>query len=386
MHHPRISKGVGMVRIRLLAYDPIVGLDLFMNEMRNTLSNYMYQMDQEMDEETKMLASWYFKGWRKGTPSVLQKFRAAAEPAHREYRRRYHAQNDFSKSDFIEDVSDALAMSRKPLRIEITDRNDFIWSDTRATKSNLLNVISEPRATTWRGLNARCDSISRDYAWMIPLMLMDFAASRVRIADLHFDTSTTTLPENLFPMEAYSGGMKEAMQNLRSFTYRNEDIIDTMKPGPKWTSVLHNCLPAASLRDLVLRRVRLEPMSQCRNLTRVSLTEVEFRVERLALLLEPLEPHTVDISLNECVLYDNDGDDDDSWADALDLLRSKQRWTRLNSPKGWDIVCMSRENINYLFVHLEDWHGGASKAEQYIRGGLDVNPVRQHLDRSSFNN
>lgn len=390
MHHPTIGKGVGMIRIRLLAYDPIVDLNLFMDEMINTLHSYTRQMHQQMDRETKRLASWYSEAWPIRVRSVVRKFRAAAEPAHREHRRRYRAQHDLSKSDFIKNVCGALAMSRKPLRIEFTDRNDFIWSDTLATKENLLDVISEPRPSSWRELNARCYNTSRDYAWMIPLMLIRFSMSRVRIADLHFDTTTTMFPEKVFPAELYSGGIKEAMQNLRRFTWHNDEIWDTSTVGPEWRLVLYNCLPAASLRDLVLRRVMLKPMSQFSNLTRISLTEVEFSVERFALLLKPLKPHTVDIILNNCFL-DEDAENDNFfnegenwWADVLDLLRSKQRWTRLYSPHGFDIDNMSRENINYLFGHLKDWHGGASKAEQYILGLLDVNPIRQHLDYSSL--
>lgn len=386
MRHPRIGKGVGMVRIRLLSYDPILGLNLYADEMGRRLRCYTSQVEQAMDQETRMLASWYLLGLRLGTPSVLRKFRAAAEAPHREYRRRYQAQHDLDDGEFIGDVSDALSMSRKPLRIEFTDRDDFIWSDTVATKDNLLDVISQPRASTWKGLQTRDPNTARDYAWMIPLMLIDFSGTRVRIGDLHFDTTTTALPERVFLTEfkLFSGELKAAMQNLRSFTFHNDDLRDTGRERPEWRSALYNCLPPASLRDLVLRRVRLEPMSQCSNLTRISLTQVEFHVARFALFLKPLERHAVDISLTECFLYDDDGDDD-SWADVLDLLRSKQRRTRLNWPKGWDIDNMSKENINYLFVHLEDWYEGASKAEQYIRGSLDVNPIRQHLDHSSLN-
>lgn len=40
---------------------------------------------------------------------------------------------------------------------------------------------------------------------------------------------------------------------------------------------------------------------------------------------------------------------------------------------------VSPETMNYLFVHLDDWHEGASKAEQYIQRLWDANPIRQNV-------
>lgn len=386
MHHPTIGKGVVMIRLRLSAYDWFMcpSPEVYVNKMMSHSRRYMHHMDREV----AYLADWYLQAWPIGVRSVVRKLRAAAEPAYWEYRRRCSVQRDISTQWFIKGVADALAMSRKPLRLQITDRNDFlcsyIKSVSRATKDNLRAVILRPQASTWLEIEARCPHVSRDYAFMIPLMLAGFAESRVRIADLHFDITKTPVPNQVMspvlgqvtPVEVNSGTMKLAVQDLRSFTYDND--FDT-HGRPEWRSVLYNCLPPASLRDLVLRRVKLEPMSKCGNLTRIILTEVEFDVKTLAALLEPLKPHTVDISLNECFFDDNN--DESSWADVLDLLRSKQRLTRLDSPLGWSIDdILSPENYNYLFVHLKDWHGGASKAEQYIRGSLDANPVRQHLN------
>lgn len=377
MSHPTIGRGVGTVRIRLAAYDWNLYKrpDRYVEEMRSHLACYMYHMDGHMG----MLATWYALGWELRTKSVVRKFRAAADTGHQEYKRRFEEQYELPNHRFINWVSHALGKSRKPLSIEITDRNDFMWSHSqsvyRATQDNLLAVIARPRPSTWQDLVARCHKTSRDNAWMIPVMLEGFADSGVPMAGLHFDLTRTMA--QVMPVKMDSGVIKAAVRDLRNFTYHNDHIPETMRAGPEWRSVLYKCLPPASLRDLMLRRVRLEPMSQCPSLTRITLKEVEFDLARLIHFLEPLEPHAVDITLDECFLNNIN---DDSWADVLDVLRSKQRWTRLDSPSGLDLDGMSPENHNYLFVHLEDWYGGASKAEQYIRGSLDVNPVRQHHD------
>lgn len=378
MHHPTFGKGVSMVRIRLPVYEsPLdLTLDKYAWEVRRNLIQFQYEMDPEL----RKLAEYYTDPGQR-SPREERRFYAAIEPAHQEYGRRYQAQFEFLKRRFINGVANALAMSRRPLRIEITDRYDFMWSYRQsvyqATRENLLDVVSRPRPSSWVELDHRSLSRSRDYAWLIPPILAAFASDAIRIDDLHLDITESTAFYPATSAEPMSRGMRYAMRNLQRFTYLGGTHPSTFifGPGwmPEWRTVLYNCLPPESLRDLVLRRVELEPSAQWRSLTRISLEEVRLDVKRLALLLDPLESHKVDIHLDRCYLSNG------SWADVLDLLREKQRLARLDWPADLEMnTWVPCESISYLFSHLEDGHGGVSRAEQYIRGWLDINPVREH--------
>lgn len=379
MHHPTFGKGVSMVRIRLPVYE--LALDLSLDEyawqVRRNLSHFQYGMDPEV----RKLAEYYSDP--PCSPREERRFYAAIEPAHREYGRRYQAQFEFMKLRFINGVANALAMSRRPLRIEITDRYDFMWSYQqtvyRATRENLLDVVSRPRPSTWEELRHRSPPISRSYAWLIPPILAAFESDAIRIDDLHLDITETTAFHPVTSAKPMSREMRYAMRNLRRFTYLGgtspRDFIFGPGGMPEWRTVLYNCLPPESLRDLVLRRVQLEPSTEWRSLSRISLKEVRLDIKRLALLLDPLESHTVDIHLDRCYLSNG------SWADVLDLLREKQRLARLDWPTSLEMyLVVPHESLSYVFSHLEDGHEGVSRAEQYIRGWLDTNPVRQHID------
>lgn len=386
MRHPTIVKGVRMVKIRLLVYDWVLHIsrEQYNSEMRGRLHSY----GRSMDRAVSLLADRHDdRGQRVNFPT-LEQLDAASESAHQQYRRRYLAQSQFSKRQFVEDVSKALEMSKRPLRIEITDRNDFEWSrlqsTCRASKENQLDLFLRPQASTWQELHVRWPYISRDLAWMIPPMLEHFGNKEIRIGELHFD-----ITRNEPSVQQISPAVEKALEEVRKFSYRGHVIPMVGGNGPKWRRMLYDCLPPESLQEVALRRVELEPSPQWRSLTRVVLIDVKVDVKRLTLLLKPLRRHSVDIRLVDCVCTGG------SWADILDLLRKEQRWARLDWPKGVvlfddkskEIIVdddVSPETMNYLFVHLDDWHGGASKAEQYIQGRWDANPIRQHVRMDMF--
>lgn len=205
---------------------------------------------------------------------------------------------------------------------------------------------------------------------MVPKLLAAFRAD-VRIEDLHFNI-TKTPSFDMVTTDKPTQAMRCAIRSLRKLIYLSGTSPGPPGTGPQWRRALYDFLAPESLRDLTLRRVTLEPSGQWRNLARISLIQVVFDFESLVLLLEPLKPHTVDIHLDKSYLHHGG-----SWANVLDLLGEKQRMARLDSPRDLQLDdTVSQENINYLFGHLEDWYGGASKAEQYIRGWWDANLVR----------
>lgn len=385
MRHPTIVQGVRMVRIRLLPYDWILHMsqDQYKSEMRGRLQSYRRSMDRAVNK----LAARYDWGQRIQFP-LLEHVDAASEWAHQEYRRRYLAQSSFSKLQFIEDVAKALKMSKRPLRIEVTDCNDFRWSrlqsTCRASKENQLNEFLRPQASTWEELHARGPHMSRNFAWMIPQMLAHFGNKEVRIGELHFDITRTARSVQVIPAHPISPAIEKALQGVRKFSFQSHNVSWDFGDGPEWRNVLYDRLSPKSLQELVLRRVELDPSPQWRSLTQIVLDDVELDFKRLELLLKPFKRHSVEIHLADCFLTGG------SWADVLDLLRERQCRARLYWPKGvfdfdndsnWVFTddFVSPETMNYLFVHLNDWYGGASKVEQYIQRWWDANPIRQHV-------
>lgn len=375
MKHPTIRKGVSMVRIRLPVYERL--LNSYIDKYAIKVMRYLHCYKNGMKPGVRTLANKYPLDPQQYLPREAQEFRAAIEPGHREYKRRYQEQYFLSKSRFIEGVFDALQMSGRPLRIEITDRNDFLWSYRqsahRARKHNLLDVISRLPASTWEEADIRWPALYWSHSGMIPKLLGAFTAD-VPIEDLHFDI-TKTPSFHRVKIDRPRETPRCAIRNLRRLTYLNGTPPGAPGTGPQLMTAFYDFLAPESLRDLTLQRVELEPSDQWRSLTRISLIQVAFDFESLVLLLEPLKPHAVDIRLDECYLHHGG-----SWADVLDLFKDKQRRARLDSPRDLQLDdTVSQETIKYIFGHLEDWHGGASRAEQYIRGWSDANPVRQHI-------
>lgn len=385
MRHPIIVKGVRMVRIRLTVYDWIlyISQDQHKTEMVGRLQSYRRAMDRAVNN----LAARYDGGQRIHFPPLEQVY-AANWRAHGEYRRRYMAQASFPKLQFIEDVAQALKMSKRPLRIEFTDCNDLRWSrlqaTCRASKENQLAEFLRPQASTWEELHARYPHMSRNFGYMIPLLLSSFGHNEIRIGELHFDITRTARSVHVTRKQPICSAIEKALQEVRKFSFQSHNGSWDFGDGPEWKTVLYDRLPPKSLRELELWHVELDPSPHWRSLTLIVLVGVVLDFKRLKLLLEPLERHSVEIHLADCFLTDG------SWADVLDLLRERQCRARLYRPRGivlsdkvsdWvasdDVV--SPETMNYLFVHLPDWYGGASKAEQYIVRLWDANPIRQNV-------
>lgn len=374
MEQPAICKGVRMIRIRLLAYDPFLHRNQFayVHEMVRHLELY----SPLMKKDARLLANYYVEAWRTGRWTGIRHLFAGLGIHHQLYSLRYCEQHFVSQQKFLAVVLNALQRSKQKLRIEITDCNDFgrQYQQTirRATIYNLLSTIARPRGSTWLQLHRFHPHAPRSFEWMIPSLLAAFNDPSIHISELHFEITRTRRPQPMAFSEEMSRSIQLALQDLQKFKYTSHAYPGNRLPEPDMKCQLYSCLPPKSLKELCLRRVELEPQRQWSNLQKIALMEVQFDVERLASLLQPIEPHTAAIRLRKCRLSEG------SWADVIDLLRSKQREAVLISPMGQEVIWMSPENRNYLFVHLADWHDGNSKAEQYIRGWIDDNPIRQH--------
>jgi hypothetical protein len=68
-----------------------------------------------------------------------------------------------------------------------------------------------------------------------------------------------------------------------------------------------------------------------------------------------------------------------NWADGLDLLRKGAvKYCNLKHPAGGECEVLSEEKYKAIFANptLQGFYDETSKAEDYIRGYIDQNPLR----------
>lgn len=396
MEHPTIGKGVSMVRIRLPIYEECVYNSrgrFAMNVSR--LFYWIAFSAPNMEPEVARLAGQYFTTMTNMLPPngpLDGELLGAIDSGWREYRRRYRAERILRKEQFVEDIIEALLArnTERELRLEITDQNDFVRQHRRAmtsaTADNFLDIVSKPQPSPWDRANTHSFT-PHGLAWMLPLIVKAFVGDRVgdriRIVDLHFDISSMNTSQPLVFAQVDKNSFRDVMRNLRSFTFIRHDGLFRDEPGGDLVSVFQDCLPSTSLRNLGLESVRLRPC-QLPNLSRISLRFVHFDLKSLALLLQPLEPHKVAITLSDCKVVPGSQDPGDSWADVLDLLRSKQCCTRLFAPKGEEFDGPFVSNVlpwqEAHWLSRQRYLSHVRRAEEYIWGWHDINPFREHQE------
>lgn len=380
MQHPGIGRGVGMVKIRLLKYDWM--LSQFPEQYAGEVVLQLMEYKHLMGPEARLIAEKYIAALHAPWPKVPWKFAGPMLRGHQEYIRRYQEQKALPKAQFIKALAAALMMSKKRLRVEITDQDEsrsLQWASlSGATKANFLDVVSVLQPSTGEELHWQNPDVPRSYASMIPRMLAAFSNHGVRIADLHLDITRTTWSDRAALKFTDLALIRKALQDVRKFSYTGHARIER-GDFPELSTMLLNCLPPASLESLALRLVEFEPRCQFPKLSEITLHCVPVDARRLSILLQPLEPHTVAISLDNCGVPS-----DSSWADVLDLLRSKQRSARLYSPVGSEFrEAWSNTDAHTLFDQpshfepLDRYIALCRKAEEYIRGRSDTNPFRE---------
>lgn len=381
MQHPLIRKGVCMVRVRLQVYDWVLTQSLTRYTMEARYST------RRREVRVARLATHSGVRWPEDTPIAIPEQNegliAALKPAYMDYKQRYQAQHSLPKRQFVADLADAMMVSWKPLRIEITDRNDFDdrhWqSSSKATRKRLVDLIARPRASSWEELNAVAYGQDRSFAFMMPPLLEAFADDRIHIEDLRFDITMTNPTDRLIFAGMDRRPIQRAMRNLKKFTYIS-GCPSVTGDGKELSTVLYNCLPPDSLQTLALQLVEFKPRHHLPKLTKITLTRVPINSKTLSTLLQPLEPHSVGISLNDCSASKG------SWSKVLDLLRSKQRWATLHGQRGWN----GDGDWIPIFGELSFWAGpialGVDNAEKYIRGVCDTNPLQADAESSDEEN
>lgn len=417
MGHPGIRKGVGMVRIRLSIYQPY----LCMDEVCYRRKKFAIRDDEcLLGPEGKLAEPERLARWQDG--GEPDEVKAAIKQSHQEYREGYQAQYSVLKErqKFIQGIADALKMSdNKALRVEFTDRDDlpeayrFRQSVQRAKVENYLILLlgSPISPREWNAVEY--SQRDRYHPWSLAPMLLDilaaFADERINIVDLKLAISRLKRSERetLGKMERELEpirGVSTAMRNLRNFTYSHDSSLRQAPPSkqkarPELNTLLYRCLPP-SLRTLELRSVWFEPREHhLPGLTQIMLESAVLESPRsLEHLLQRLEPHKVAITLSDCSISGLE----DSWADILDILRSKQRNARLidtghyvGDGDFWEITIRNPKWLplgpeiasldvadDFMDPCLQDlltqnFTEYVRRSQQYIRGDYDINPLRE---------
>ncbi|KAL1870714.1 hypothetical protein Daus18300_005034 [Diaporthe australafricana] len=351
LREPAIRRGVRHVRIRLQAYDWVLStsIEKYSEEM---IKRFRLYGPLIVNKEARRLARDYVEAWREPErwPKEAQQLRKAFALSHEQYRKRYYEQESVSTGRFVTEISKGLQNCKKKLRVDFTDFGDF-WRRKRqtmisATKDNLLDAITEPQACRWDEILENDSNKSGSFLWLIFPLLAAFGDVGLHIKELRLKLSRVRSQEvEVFGRKKM---IQEAIQNLQSFWDLGLFDPELKVLGPDFKKQLYSCLPPATLQKISLAAVGLEPQPQILwpNLTSISLFYVQFDCRRLSTLLDPMEPHAANMCLHYCRVTDG------SWADVLDLLRSRQQLTTLHQPKGGEFDGMSPANEKFLLVRL----------------------------------
>lgn len=381
MHHTAIRKGVGMIRIRLPVYDRVLKehQQMYVDEVRSKMNYHA----EYMEKDTRELVSSYETGLRVHSPRTVKLFHKAIEPGYSEFRRRYWAQSLLHKRRFFEAVAYAMGMSSgKPLRLEITDLDDFlplhVQSIHRATRHDVLDLLSSPRASAWHILVDRDRTLPRGYAWLVPRILAAFVDDRIRITHLHLDITRITANDNRRLERADTAAIQVVLREVRTISYnsRTSEALAGARSG--LSSLLWSCLPPARLQILTLGRTQVPTQYWWPNLTTVVLSGVRVNARKLAHLLQAPELHRLTLLLHYCALFNIE---DDTWADILELLRTKQRRALMYQPQGKEFDDFWLDRVSNEYVDPAGRYYGHCQfynlVELYIQGAIHINPIRE---------
>ncbi|KAG8162567.1 hypothetical protein KVR01_008332 [Diaporthe batatas] len=390
MAHPGIRKGVGMIRIRLPAYQWHLCVEEMTYEKKKLdVGRIAICLGPEGETPASLCSGW------RDCPQTPDEVKAAIEQSRREYRKRFQAQQRFLKDpqDFLQGVSNALKMSNnKAIRVEFTDMNDlpqqfrFRQSVERAEVENHLDLLLRaPLSPRPWCVSAYDDGNEPEFhqglAPLILHILAAFADERINIVSLKLRISSVNSSDRkvLGKMESELGpvrGACTAMRNLRRFKYLNMESTNPLLASEGGThrelsTLLYRCLPP-SLRVLELWGPTDLDWLRCRlpSLTQITLDSLEVRAEGLEPMLRWLQPHETDITLRRC------HNEIATWDAILDLLRSKQRNTRLIQPSGLEFGLAQQTGRFSSLYSPEERANRIRVSEQYIRGDLDTNPFR----------
>ena len=205
--------------------------------------------------------------------------------------------------------------------------------------------------------------------------------------ELSFPKSYATLTQNEEDLVA----LKASVQGLKNFKLRARRVRDRsfwppVREVEHVKTFLHALLDTQSLEDLSLDFGSLwDPDSMASSASLGSLFTFrswpklhhlfwriwplhleEFKqfIGNLSTPIEYMGPHTTHLLSG-------------TWAEALDILRRKAKYTTIECPSGGGLENMPKEEQEDIFLKRNGCPDSDSKAEQYVAGKIEQNPLRK---------
>lgn len=420
--HPTIAKGVTAVRVVLYFYDSVMAHDIWdfadynMEKLRETVEflERIVSVDYEtkvlhapeetvletIDKFKAVLESW--EAFTDGTPDDLANmedlsYRMVVRKAHEEYRRRFAEQQRMREDGtFLQTVAAAMARMPRATRLEVRDDEFGFYrkrphyfeqaKDNEALGRGLVFPIG------WE--EARVYNLGQPPAEMLVELPLAVHKAGVLLTGLSIKFSPPDDFEAFAPSEQEVHNLTAAMQRLKIFEFypratkepsfwpaREPDEIQHLLrylTAILDTETIDNMhLDFSSLWDRDTQPAfSLGPVISLRSWPKLFCffsRAVPFHLAELERFVDHIGPATVIVSMDQMHLLSG------NWADGLDLLRKgAMDYWNLEHPAGGECEVLSEEEYKAIFAKptRQSSYGETSKAEDYIRGYIDQNPLR----------
>lgn len=398
--HPTISKGIRVIRVVLHYYDPILS-----NSFMDFIEYHAAELDQQI-EFMEALKSWEHSGLSGETgrdvvgrlKAILASWkRLVSQPqpdssreedemhlellttAHQRYQKLYLDQEDLRQSGkFPHIIANGLLNMPRARTLLIVDRH------TRTNRRPSLFEYDDIKLPVYEAILQPINYYTAYKYGFSPKLCDVISELPAAFPQVEIDLSYVEAPSNLLARSELQ--LSSALQQLKSFSFQcriwmNEDLGEDALG-----SVLAPWLNTPSLEELTIDMAsdeesddrampyvgRLVTSGKQQKLSSVFLRDVTFQSCELQHLTRRLQEPCCSINLERTRLLDG------TWAEALDSLRKTSiRSVRLSDPLGAECEDMPSGELSNIFGRSETF--AWSKAEQYIRGVIRHNPLRDEI-------
>ncbi|CZR63746.1 uncharacterized protein PAC_13643 [Phialocephala subalpina] len=427
--HPTIRKGVQAVRVYLNFFSPLMANNILkfaqyhIDKLRETTGHIDAGVTQGMYDKpedeanakeavrkmSEILDSWEDFVWDRpdittsGYAKLLQ--RAEEEEsghlkvllkAHEGYRERFSYQQRSIKSGaFIASIGAAMARMPLATRLEIHDQEPltqrFKPTFYQKVEDRECLITSMMRPAEWE--EARLFNLGDPPAKVLLKLPGTIHKAGGIVISLAIKFSP---PENYSCLALSKDGqrdLKEALRRLKDFDFHPE-AVKGLRVGPirdeaeiqhlsKFLNTIMDtdCLESIDLcfETLWERRTTphftLGPVIMLRpwpNLNHVSWYAPSLHLEDIKQFVSDLSKKPSYMSMWDCHLLSG------TWAEALDILRGNTQYITFKDPFGAECDDMTDEQKKAIFEAEGKHHMDTSPAENYLRGYIPNNPLRNN--------
>jgi len=420
--HPTIAKGVAAVRVILSFYDSVMADDIWafadysMEKLRETTE--FFERIVSVDYETKVLhapeetvletidkfkavlESW--EAFIDGTPDDPANvedlsYRMVIRKAHEEYRRRFAEQQRMREDGtFLQTVAAVMARMPRATRLEVRDNESACYG-----KRPYFFEQAKDNEALGRGLvfsigweEARVYNLGQPPAEILVKLPLAVHKAGVLLTGLSIELSIPEDFEAFAPSEQEAQNLTAAMQRLKTFEFCPRGTKGpSFWPAREPEEIQHLSRYLTAILDTeTIDRIHLDfssiwdqdtqptfslgPIISLRSWPKLfafASIAVPFHLAELERFIDHISPATMILDMNQMHMLRG------NWADGLDLLRKGAvKYCNLKHPAGGECEVLSEEKYKAIFANptRQGFYDETSKAEDYIRGYIDQNPLR----------